>query len=176
MEVARLACSPLDCLERWQLDQACQRPHRINRLTTKTESWNGRPRLASVNARQSCTFENSCGCTSYPAHAGVKGIDLANKLSGKAATISNLRLRRSEVLRSLKHYMWAQSQGHRTIDHQEKRSVERGSARQSSLKGMREGRCQSDKLWNRFRGNAGETSEGQGAAYTYQLELNWTDQ
>ena len=105
-------------------------------------------------------------------HPGCAVDDLVGRLAGKATLTSGVRLRRSEVLRSLKHYMWAQSQGHRTIDHQEKRSLERGSARQSSLKGMREGRCQSDELWNRFRGNTGETSEGQGAAHRYHLELN----
>ena len=48
---------------------------------------------------------------------------------------SVLRLERSEVLRRLRHYMQAQSQGHHTIDRQEERGVERGSARRSSLKG-----------------------------------------
>ena len=38
----------------------------------------------------------------------------------------------SEVLKSLRHYLWAQSQWHHTI---EKRGVERGSARWSFLKG-----------------------------------------
>ena len=40
-----------------------------------------------------------------------------------------LRLRRSEVLRNVRHYLRAQSQGHHAIDRLEKRSVERGSAR-----------------------------------------------
>ena len=42
---------------------------------------------------------------------------------------------RSEVLRSLRHYLRAQSQGHHTIDCLEERGVERGRVRQSSLKG-----------------------------------------
>ena len=41
----------------------------------------------------------------------------------------------SELLRSLRHYLRAQSQGHHTIDRLEVRGVERGSARRSSLKG-----------------------------------------
>ena len=41
----------------------------------------------------------------------------------------------SVVLRSLRHYLRAQSQGHHTIDHLEERGVKRGSARRSSLKG-----------------------------------------
>ena len=70
-----------------------------------------------------------------PRHAGVKGNDRVNRLAGKAAFTSGLLLGRSEVLRSLKHYLRAQNQGHHTIDRLEERGVERGSARRSSLKG-----------------------------------------
>ena len=49
--------------------------------------------------------------------------------------IRGLLLGRSEVLRSLRHYLQAQSQGHQTIDRLEERGVERGSARRPSLKG-----------------------------------------
>ena len=70
-----------------------------------------------------------------PGHAGVKGNDRADSLPGKAAITSGLLLGRSEVLRSLKHNLRAQSQGHHTIDRMEDRSVERGSTRRSSLKG-----------------------------------------
>ena len=48
---------------------------------------------------------------------------------------SGLLLGRSEVLKSLRHYLQAQSQGHHTIDRLDERGVERGSARQSFLKG-----------------------------------------
>ena len=68
-------------------------------------------------------------------HAGVKGNDLADRLAGKAAITSGLLLGRSEVLRSLRHYLRPQIQGHHTIDRLEERGVERGSARRSSLKG-----------------------------------------
>ena len=70
-----------------------------------------------------------------PGHAGVKGNYRADRLAGKATVISGLLLGRSEVLRSLRHYLRAQSYGHHTIDRLEKRGVERGSARRSSLKG-----------------------------------------
>ena len=68
-------------------------------------------------------------------HAGVKGNDQAERLAGKATLTSSLLFGRSEVLRSLKHYLRAQNQGHHTIDRLEERGVERGSARRSSLKG-----------------------------------------
>ena len=54
---------------------------------------------------------------------------------GHACLTSGLLLRKSEVLRSLRHYLRAQSQGHHTIDCLEEKGVERGSARRSSLKG-----------------------------------------
>ena len=44
-------------------------------------------------------------------------------------------LGRSGVLRSLRRYLQAQSQGHYNIDRLEERGVEKGSARRSSLKG-----------------------------------------
>ena len=77
------------------------------------------------------TFENYCG------HARVKGNDRADRLAGKATPTSGLLLRRSEVLKSSRHYLRAQSQGHHeTTNRLEERGVERGSARRSSLKGQ----------------------------------------
>ena len=70
-----------------------------------------------------------------PRHAGVKGNDRADRLAGKAALTSGLLLGRSDVLRSLRHYLRAQSQGHHTTDRLEERGVERGGAGRSSLKG-----------------------------------------
>ena len=49
-----------------------------------------------------------------PGHAGVKGNDRADRLAGIATITGGLRLGRSEVLRSLRHYLLAQSQGHHT--------------------------------------------------------------
>ena len=64
----------------------------------------------------------------------MNGNDRADRLAGKAAFTSGLLLGRSEVLRSLRHYLRTQRQGHHTIDSLEERGVERGSARRSSLK------------------------------------------
>ena len=94
-----------------------------------------------------------------PGHAGVNGNERADRLAGKATVVSGLHIGRPEVLRSLRHYQRAQSQGHHTIDHLEERGVERGSARRSSLKGMRAGHHQSDEHWNFFKGDSGETSD-----------------
>ena len=46
-----------------------------------------------------------------PGHAGVKGNDRADRLVGKATITSSLLLGRSEVLRSLRHYLRVQNQG-----------------------------------------------------------------
>ena len=48
---------------------------------------------------------------------------------------SGLFLERSKVLRNVRHYLRAKSQGHHAIDRLEERGVERGSARRSSSKG-----------------------------------------
>ena len=58
-----------------------------------------------------------------PGHAGVKGNARADRLAGKAALKSGLLLARSEMLRSLRHYLLAQSQGHYTIDRLEERET-----------------------------------------------------
>ena len=47
----------------------------------------------------------------------MQGNDQANTLAGKVTLRSNLLLGRSEVLRSLRHYLRAHSQGHHSIDH-----------------------------------------------------------
>ena len=64
-----------------------------------------------------------------PGHAGVKGNDRTDTIADKATLTNGLLPGRSKVLRSLRHYLRAQSQGHHTIDHLEERDVERGSAR-----------------------------------------------
>ena len=64
-----------------------------------------------------------------PGHARVKGNDRADRLAGKATLTSGLRLGRSEVLSSSRHYLRAQIQGHHTTNRLEERGVERGSAR-----------------------------------------------
>ena len=124
------------------------------------------------------TFQNSCGCTYCPGHAGVKGNDRADRLSGKATITSGLLLGRSEVLRSLKHYLCAQSQGHHTIDRLEERSVERESARRSSLKGRERaivnqtniGTVSTATLGKLLR--TGWCAYGLFRAHRYNLELN----
>ena len=55
------------------------------------------------------TFEDSC-----PGNAGVKRNNRGCRLTGKTTVTSGVRLVRSKVLRSLRHYRLAKSQGHNT--------------------------------------------------------------
>ena len=96
----------------------------------------------------------------------MNGNDRADRPAGKATTTSDWRLERSEVLRSLRHCLRAQSQGHHTIDRLE------GGERRGKRKHWttfpertREGHRQSDEHGNCFKGNAGETSERRGGAH-----------
>ena len=60
-----------------------------------------------------------------PGHARVMGNDRADRLAGKATLTSGLLLGRSEVLRNLRHYLRAQTQGHHTTDRLKERGVKR---------------------------------------------------
>ena len=77
---------------------------------------------------------------------------------GKATITGGFRLGRSDVLRSLRHFLRAQSPGHHTIARLEERGVDRGSARRSSLKeGQRVIVSQTKR--NIGKGDDGKTSE-----------------
>ena len=112
-----------------QSDHTCHHPHRFNELAaTKSEMWNGKPSLECVNGRYPPP-KTPVGVLPWTCRCDAK---LPDRLVGKANIASGLHLGRSEVLRSLRHYMRAQNQGHHTIDHPEEKGVERGSARRSS--------------------------------------------
>ena len=90
-------------------------------------------------------------------------IDWRAKQPSEVACFS---LGRSEVLRSFRHYLRAQSQGHPTIDCLEERGMERRSARRSSLKGRERAIVKRTDIGrNCFRGDVGETSETRGRAH-----------
>ena len=42
-------CPLLDCLKRLQSDHTRHHPHKFNELATKSEKWNGKPRLECVD-------------------------------------------------------------------------------------------------------------------------------
>ena len=91
-----------------------------------------------------------------------------------AYVIFFILLGRSEVLRSFQDYLWAQSQGHHTVDHLEEREI----ARRSSLKGWE--RAIVNKMNIGTVDSIGKTSERQGAAHMgfskcIDTILNWTE-
>ena len=92
-------------------------------------------------------------------------------MAGKASITSGLCLGRSEVLRSLRHYLRAQSQGNHTIDRLEERGVERGFFDDLPWR-TRSRHRQSDEHRNYFKGNVGVTSEIRGGAHMGSAD--WT--
>ena len=130
------------------------------------EKWNGKPRLACVNARHP-PFKNPVRVAYCPGHAGVKGNYIADGLAGKATITGRLRaLGRSEAVRSLRQSGRAQRQGHHTIDHTEERGVERGNAQRSSFRGRERTIANQTNIGTVSRkGNIGETHERRGGAH-----------
>ena len=99
-------------------------------------------------------------------HAGVKGNDRADRLAGKATTTGGLRFGRSEVLRSLRHYL-AGTKPPRTSHHRSpggERRRQRGSAQRSSLRGGERAIVNETNIGTVSRGNIGETPERRGGA------------
>ena len=68
------------------------------------------------------TFEETRKCIVLESRKMAEHTDWQTE----ATVTGGLHLRKSEVLRSLRHYLQAQSQGHHTIDHLEERGIERG--------------------------------------------------
>ena len=83
----------------------------------------------------------------------------------KATLTSGLLFGRSKVLRSLRHYLRAQSQGHHTTDRLEDRGVERGSSSRSSLKGRERAIVSQTDIGTVSRATFGEASERRGGRH-----------
>ena len=115
-------------------------------------------------------------------HASMKRNDWANGVVGKAAITCSLCLRGSDMLRSLRHYLCAQSQGHHIIGHQEERGMEEEALSDLPWKDKRRA---SSMRWTleQFKGFIGKTSERQDGVFLYgvfwacryHLELNWIE-
>ena len=105
--------------------------------------------------------------------------DRADRLAGKVTLTSGLLLGRSEALRSLRHYLRAQSQGQHTIDRLE-RGVERGSARRSSFKGRERAIVNQTNIRTVSKAALGKLTGKRGGAHMGFSErigtiLNWTE-
>ena len=83
--------------------------HRFNEPATKSENWKGKSGLECVNGRKLCVCILPWTCQG-------EGKWPNRQTRGKAILTTGLCLGgRSEVLRSLRHDMRAQSQGHHTV-------------------------------------------------------------
>ena len=104
-----------------QIQWACYKKRKVERKA-QTASVNGRhPSSETLVGVLPCVCRNEEN-------------DRADRQAGKAAVASGLGLRRSEVLRSLRHYLRAQGQRHHIIDRMNERGVERGSVRRAFTK------------------------------------------
>ena len=101
----------------------------------------------------------------------MKENDRVDRLAGKS-NYTGLRLGRSELLRSSRHYLQAQSQGHHTIDHQRKKDDlpwkdEKGqSSMKWTLKLFHKQRC--ENFWE-----MGWSAYWLIRAHRFYLEFTW---
>ena len=123
------------------------------------------------------TFERSCGCTALDM---PEWRETAEQTDWRAKQLPQVACF-SEVLRSLRHYLRAQSQGHHTTDRLEGRGVDRRSGRRFPSKDER-GNSSVKRTLEPFQrqrwGNFWETGWsacGLFPAHRYHLELNWTE-
>ena len=114
-------------------------------------------------------------------HARMKRNDWANGVVGKAAITCGLCLRGSDMLRSLRHYLCAQSQGHHIINQQEERGMEEEALRVIFLESTREGHHRWDGHWNSSRASLGKLQRDRmecfymGFSEHVDTILNWTE-
>ena len=128
----------------------CHHLQKFRELATKSENWNGNPRLECVKCFTS-TFGTPVGVLPWTCRSEGSISKQPDWRAKPPPQVPLLRLGRSEVLRSLRHYLRAQSQVHHTIDRLEERGQERGNARRSSLKGREKA-----KHWKYFKSKVGE--------------------
>ena len=98
----------------------------------------------------------------------------ADRLAGKATITGGLCLGRYEVLRSLRHYLRAQCQGHHTIDRLQERGVERGSVQRSSLRGRERAIINQTNTGTVPKATFWETPERRGGAHIGLPECIYT--
>ena len=110
------------------------------------------------------TFENSFG--ELPCTCHSEGKRLTEQIDWRAKQPSQVAcFSEAEVLRSLRHWLRAQSRGHHTIDRLEERGVERESARRSSLKGRERAIVNQKKIGTVSKATLGKMSEGRDGAH-----------
>ena len=112
-----------------------------------------------------------------PEHAGVKGNDRADRMPGKTTVTRDLRLWRSEMLRSLRHYLRARAKPrnsrHRSPGRE--RRKKRGSARRPSLKGRERAIVSHTNIRIASKANVRESSESAYGLFRTEQQQQNTD-
>ena len=113
--------------------------------------------LLDARGRKDHSSESTLICPSVW-HAGVQKSDRADILPGKTTITNALRLGRSEVLRSLRHYPEAAGTKSRTSHHRSPGGERRRKGRSLTilLETRRKSFCQSDEHWNCFNDSFGK--------------------
>ena len=113
---------PPGCLEEWPPDHTYRYPHSFSERATKSEKKTGKSRLAWYYVWHLPSPEDSCGYTalSWTRRSQGKWPSRSIDMAGKTTITS---LGKAEMLRSLRHCLRAQSQGHHSIDRLEERDV-----------------------------------------------------
>ena len=164
-----------------ELAQLVQCPHPL------VGTWTGKRTLDNT---QYCIFSLSSISDEHPIKTPVGVLPMTCWSEGKQPSRQTgwhrkphkwLVLGRSGVLRSSRHYLQVQSQGHHTINHLEEGGVERGRTRwkEGELDNLswKDEKGQSpirQTLEPLHQGHIGKTSERQGGMHRYHPELNWT--
>ena len=119
-----------------------------------------------------------------PGNAGMKGNNPADRLAGKATLTNGLLLEIPEVLRSLRHYLWAKNitlsiagTKPKTSHHYrlEERVVERRNARRSSFKGRERANVSQTNIRTVSKVTLGKLlRDGDGAHTSFSARLDTT--
>ena len=127
-----LALSPLTARKHTRCDVYTQNDTahispQTSLLQKKRKKLNIIEREAQIGLCSTCLtfiFEHCCGCVVLDT-TGINGKIPVDRLAVKATVPSGLCLGRSEALRSFRHCLQAQSQGHHAIDRLAERGIER---------------------------------------------------
>ena len=150
-------CPPLDCLKRRQSDHTCHHPHRFNELATKSEKWNGKPRLKCVDGRHKPS-KTPVDVVPWTCRSeGKRPIKQTGGQSNPHKWLASPEIWRVEKLETL-----PTGTKPRTSYHWSPGGERRSKGKHKTIFLERTGEChrQADERWNRFKGNVGCLRDG----------------
>ena len=159
------------CPKRWQSDHTCHHPDGSNELATKSEKWNGKPRLECQWSTS--TFQNSSVCTALDMpkwREMIEHIDWQAQQPSQVACFS-------EDLKCWE--AWDTTCGHKAKDITPLIAWRRKALKEEVLDNLpwKDQRGPSSIRWTleSFQRQHWGNFERRGGAHWYHLELNWTD-